>query len=327
MTKIWYTKFMNNLNNWLDIYLSNYFDKNYPVYIKLHFWEPWNMSILRPDEVKIIIDFFKKNWYETILIDTPVAYPSQRNSVNWYMKLIENMWYTKISKCIISDDYIKIKTKSFTSKVCKELYEAENVLILSHVKWHSCSWFGWAIKNLWMWWLMKDTKIVIHDWWKPIFKKECLWCGQCSQLCPAWAIKMIWNKAHIDIMKCRWCSICQNSCPHKCLKPKIWKFDDLLAQWACSLINWFKKQYYINLLIRIAKWCDCEKDNLWIISDDLWILFSDNPIAIDKASLDIINTYNWSNIFKLHNKKDPYDQIEYAKKYCKHNDIYEIYNI
>lgn len=327
MSKVFFSKKLNNIDSNLNSTIKDYFDKDFPVFIKIHFGEPGNVAALTVGDIKPIVEFLQVNWYETVLIDTPVAYPSPRNSVSWYTQVTQDLWYDKISKCLISDNFIKVKMKNFTSKVCKELVEAKNVLVISHVKWHQCAWFGWAIKNLWMWGLMKDTKIAIHGWAHPTWVLECRGCWRCSKACPAWAIKMVNWKEDINLNKCRGCSICQLVCPYGCLKPKVALFDDLLAQWACSCINWFHKQFYINFIIRVAKKCDCEKDCWWIIAHDEWILYSENPIAIDAASLDIINKNNWRNVFKDVNIKDPYLQINFAEKYCNFKKEYDLIDL
>lgn len=324
MSKIYHSKDLSWVPNVFKQKFKKHFDKNFPIYIKVHFGEPWNNAAFKPNDIEPIVRSLQDLGYETILIDTPVAYPSPRNNVKWYMQVTKDLGYDKISTCLISDNFVKVKTKNFTSKVCKELYESQNVLVLSHVKGHLCAGFWWAIKNLWMWGLMKDTKIAIHDWAKPVFALECKGCGRCSQACPAWAIKMVDGKAKIDLNKCRGCSICQLVCPYSCLKPKVALFDDLLAQWACSVINGFKNQLYINYLIKISKKCDCDRECGPILSQDLWVLFSENPVAIDMASVDLINKHNWRNLFKESNIKDPYLQIECAEKYCNFKKDYEI---
>ena len=218
-----------------------------------------------------------------------------------------------------------MKTKDFTAGVCKELIEAKNVLVISHIKGHACAGFGGAVKNLGMGGVTRKTKSVEHNLCKPRFVADCEECGICAKLCPAQAIKMVNNKAELHSENCWGCSICQIECPYDCLEPEKALFDDLLGQAAAAVINNLPKNtFYINFLRNIVKWCDCEVDPGKIISDDIGILFSDNPIAIDKASVDLVNKSNDKNLFKEVNYKDPLLHVKFASKYTGIKADYEL---
>ena len=45
-------------------------------------------------------------------------------------------------------------------------------------------------------------------------------------------------------------------------------------------------------------------------------MFSDNPVAIDSTSIDMINEREGRDVFKEVNHKDPKLQLMYAEKYC-----------
>lgn len=48
---------------------------------------------------------------------------------------------------------------------------------------------------------------------KPEVKEGCLGCGRCINVCPASAISMESNKAHIDADLCVGCRRCVQVCP------------------------------------------------------------------------------------------------------------------
>ena len=89
--------------------------------------------------------------------------------------------------------------------------------------------------------------------------------------------------------------------------------DDLLAQGAQAVLKNIKKVFYINFLIDIAKNCDCDNDAGPIVAEDIGILFGKDVVAIDKASLDLINQQKPGIFEKMHNH-DPYLQIKYSKE-------------
>jgi hypothetical protein len=150
-------------------------------------------------------------------------------------------------------------------------------------------------------------------------------CGICAELCPAGAIT-VEGTAKINKEECWGCSICQINCPHKAIEPEKATFDDLLAQGAVAVINNLpEKVFYINIIKNITKSCDCEVDSGEIISKDIGILFSDNPVAIDAASIDLINKANeGKNLFKEVNHKDPMLQVEFAAIYTGKSKEYQV---
>ncbi len=293
--------------------MTQVFDSPGKILIKVHFGEPGNKAALVPADVAFIIDWLKARGLEPIFIDSPVAYNSPRNSVKGYEQVAKDRGYAKLAPIIISNDYVDVKAKNFTVQVIKELAKAENVLVISHVKGHYCSGFGGAIKNLAMGGVTKKTKGEEHTFGKPKWVGECDGCGLCVKQCPSKAIKMVEGKAKILLDDCWGCSICEVNCPS--LAPQVALFDDLLGQAAAAVISKLPlKTYYINILKNISKLCDCESDCGEIIAPDAGVLFSMDPVAIDRASLEKIG----KQIFMDANYKDPASQIDSAEKYiCK----------
>lgn len=284
--------------------------------IKLHFGEPGNKTALFPDDIKPIIDSLRTLGLDITMVDTPVAYDSQRNTSEGYLRAARQRGYEKLGKIKILDEYQDITTKDLTVQVAKGIIEAENLLVISHVKGHCCSGFGGAIKNFGMGAVSVKSKNDIHELGKPKYVSLCQGCGTCAKLCPANTIQMVEGKAKFDLNACYGCSICQEKCPYQCLKPRQAFFDDLLAQSASAVIgNLPKNTYYINIIKNITKFCDCEIDSGELIGRDLGILFSQNPVAIDKASVDLINRQEGKNIFYEIEHKQPLAHVDLAAKY------------
>ncbi len=327
MNVVTYTKDLSKVDQITRDLFENSYQKNSEIYIKIHFGEPGNDKTLQPKDIEPITTVLKELNLKPILIDTPVAYPSPRGTVKGYKKVVKEKGWHKLAPFVISDNYIKIKTEDLTVEVCKELVEAENVLVISHVKGHACSGFGGAIKNLGMGGVSKETKALVHGLSQPKFVKECEGCGICAELCPAKAIIMKERKAVLNNDTCWGCSICQIECPHNCLAPKKATFDDLLAQGASAVINNLpKKTFYINLIKNVTKYCDCEVKHGGVIADNVGVLFSQNPVAIDKASIDLIRKQEGRKIFKELEHKDPLLHVDFAAKYTNLKNNYQLHN-
>ncbi|MCX5687893.1 MAG: DUF362 domain-containing protein [Candidatus Omnitrophica bacterium] len=275
----------------------------------------------RPELVKIIISEIKKLKAKPFLFDTNVIYKGERLNAIDHMNLAQSkgFGYTKVgAPFIIADgvfgqdgkehaidsDYIKkIKTPSFIGSL-------ESLVVLSHATGHILSGYAGAIKNIAMGMCSRPTKQVQHSSLKPhIMEKKCIACGCCIKICPAQAISSRTRSnpqpeghslnrgtkyAAIDQAKCIGCGECLCAC----------KFDAIFINWsedhdifakrmidvAHFILSKFKNKFFIAFGFDITKECDCisTKDEL-IFSENIGILASADPLAIDKAMVDLIN--------------------------------------
>ncbi len=304
---------------------KNVFIPNSEIYVKIHFGEPGNHTAFVPKDIKPIVDALKSLSLRPVLVDTPVTYPSPRNTVAGYTKVVKDKGFDQLAPFVISDTYIEYQTKNLTAQVAKDLITAKNVLVVSHVKGHGCSGFGGAVKNFGMGGLSPKTKSDIHSGAKPKFISDCQGCGTCARLCPDKAITMVHNKAHINYETCLGCSLCQIVCPYHVLDPKVALFEDLLAQGASAVINHLPKNtFYINFLKNITRECDCWDDPGAILAPDIGVLFCSNPVAIDKASVDLINQNSHLDIFRQTHHRDPLTHVNFAAEYTKLSTDYHL---
>lgn len=87
--------------------------------------------------------------------------------------------------------------------------------------------------------------------------------------------------------------------------------DLLLAEGAQAVLSRFKKAFFVNFIINISKECDCCNNAGPLVADDIGVLFGKDIVAIDKASLDLINNQKPKIFEKIH-KKDPYLHVKHA---------------
>jgi len=261
MAKLKFLKEIENFDKVLKEQLNGFFSENSSIAVKLHMGEKDNKYFLKPEKIKRVVAVLKELKLKPFLFDSIVLYSGARDTKEKYYKTAENHGFTeKTMGCpiVISDEGVDVKTKNMTVHVCKELTEADGMLVVSHVKGHCCYGFGGAIKNLGMGGVTPKSKEAIH------LAKFGFACS-----------------------------------------------DELLAEGAQAVLKKVPKTYYVNFIINITKECDCCNNAGPIVADDIGVLFGDDIVSIDQASVDLIYEQKYGIFEKIHNK-DPYLQIKYA---------------
>jgi uncharacterized Fe-S center protein len=311
--------FQNDFSNFdfLKRELPKFFSRNDQVAVKLHMGEAGNKYFIKPTIVGQVVACMKEIGLKPFLFDSPVKYHGLRSTPENYLKTAKAHGFSENSigcPVIVSDDFVEAETSHSNVQVCKPLAKADGMLVLSHVKGHACCGFGAAIKNLGMGAVTRKTKGDIHDGGSPVFKddKDCVGCGKCAEYCPAGAIS-IKGKARFDYESCWGCNLCVMYCPQKVLRVKAATFDKLLAEGAAAVLSRTGKVYYMNVLRDIAQLCDCVGGGKNpIVAPDLGVLFGDDIVAIDKASMDLINEKMGHDLFLKINHKSPIEHIREA---------------
>lgn len=294
--------------------VKDVFSKGDKIAVKLHMGETNNPYYLKPDVIKKLVSVLNELGFKPFLFDSPVIYKGGRDTKEKYLKTAAAHGFTEENigcPIVISDKGVNVKTKDLTIHVCKELVEAGGLLVLTHLTGHGGASFGGAIKNLAMGGVTRESKSDLHSLGKPKFVKNCLGCGTCAEVCIARCIEMKDGKAVFDLDACWGCSNCITNCPHDVLEEEVAIFDDLLAQGAQAVLSKFEKVFFVNFLTDIARKCDCCNNADPVLVEDIGVLFGKDIVAMDKASVDLVNEQE-PNIFKKQKNHDPYLQINYA---------------
>jgi uncharacterized Fe-S center protein len=306
---------LNNLHDAVDNFNIKSFE-NQEVPVKLHLGEDKNRFFSRPDFVKHTIDELKKVNSKPFLYDTTVAYSGLRSAVSSYKKLALKHGFTMENvgcDIVIDDKGFPVKIENRDYMVAKHIFNSTHIFAVTHVKAHVATGMGGAIKNFGMGGVTKETKRKMHHGSKPIYQKDaCTYCGICAEVCPFDALSVKNNSWSIEKPSCFGCGVCVENCNSVALEYDDSNLQFVLACAAKACVQ-DKNVIYLNELKRIADSCDCDSYAKNIICPDIGYLVSDDIVAVDKASLDLINNIK-KDIFEKTTHINPIKQIEFGEE-------------
>jgi uncharacterized Fe-S center protein len=276
------------------------------VAVKLHFGEKDSTAYLRTPYVKAVIDLLIGNGRMPFLTDTNTLYVGTRSdSVRHITTAVENGFSFASTgvPVIIADglkggqyESVKIDGKHFSEvKVAADIARADSMVVLTHVKGHELTGIGGALKNLGMGGGSRAGKLEMHSDVRPrISTEKCTGCGKCLQWCQVKAISLKGKKAVIDTGICVGCAECILVCPQKA--PRIeWNWSGSLVQekmveYAAGVARTKKRGVgCVNFIMDFSPQCDCYPFSDTPVIPNVGILISRDPVAIDRASADLVN--------------------------------------
>ena len=220
------------------------------VAVKMHSGEKGNQNYLRPEFVKDVI-----NHVHGTVVECNTAYEGARNSTEKHKKLIEEHEWTKYFPFDLLDEEgpdmeLDIPNGKVLKKnyVGKDLANYDSLLVLSHFKGHAMGGYGGALKQLSIGCASSAGKTLIHTAGKVSDQKE------------------LFNNL-----------------------PEQDKFLEAMADAASSVVDYFKgNAVYINVMKNISIDCDCDGNASAPCMNDVGILASLDPVAVDQACLDLV---------------------------------------
>lgn len=292
--------------------------------LKLHFGEAGNVTYLGPENFDGIIDYLQENKVESCFIETCVLYGGKRYKSELHQKTAQEHGFTRLPIVFADGEHgesfteVEINSKHFkTFKVGKAFEDYKQMLVLSHFKGHMLAGFGGAVKQISMGCASKGGKLAMHVGEKPQIKnRKCRRCNLCLTRCNVDAL-VIGKKSYIDHDKCIGCGACMAICPHDAITilsfRNILKFFGIGNPFVEKLVEGAlaaakgKQNIYMNFAINITKGCDCEPRKMKPVMDDFGIFASLDPVAIDRACLDMARSRGHK--FKDHKALDYAESI------------------
>ena len=227
--------------------------------LKVHSGEKNGPYFLRPSFLKEIYDYTNGTFLEC-----NTAYNSPRsNSTTHKEILVENGWFEDGMNIDLMDENPEVDVSLPIENpiqieqnfVGSHLFNYQSCVILSHFKGHRMGGYGGALKQLSIGFASQKGKEYIHS-----AGRETDWR------------KGISGKASQE------------------------EFTNSMADAASTIVKYFKEKgeiVYINVLVNISKMCDCEGINAAQPKiRNLGIMASTDPVAIDKACLDLVSQTN-----------------------------------
>ena len=263
------------------------------VAIKVHTGEDGNPNFIRPEFWKPIVDKVGGT-----VVECNTAYDGLRHETELHKKLLEKHDWNKYYKVDIMDEKpeedievaIPDGFKIKKNFLGKHIENYNSSLLLIHGKGHPMGGFGGALKQLSIGFASTKGKCYIHSAGVTELKSE------------------VWSKI-----------------------PPNDDFMDSMAVAAKSVIDYFKgKLAYILVMKNISIDCDCCANAKLPEIPDLGILMSLDPVAIDQAFFDKINSCNGKgkeDLLKRIESKNGLRIIEMSEKHGLGSRNYELINL
>ena len=279
--------------------------KDKTVALKIHFGEPGNLAYLRPNFVRVIVNKVRDLGGKPFLTDCNTLYYGMRsNAIDHLQAAMENGFNRIATGCdvIIADGLTGTDAREIeinqefveTAKIGTVIADADVLISISHFKGHEQTGFGGAMKNIGMGCGSRKGKMEMHSASKPVIEQDkCVSCGMCIKNCPENAISYNKDKkAVIDYEKCIGCGQCVASCHYGAARAKYDQSVEILnkkiAEYTMAVLRG-KQHFHLNFMMNISPDCDCWAVNDQAIAPDVGIAASLDPVALDRACVDLVN--------------------------------------
>jgi len=306
------------------------------VAIKSHFGESGNTNVVPPAAIAAIGDCVRTRGGRPFLIETSTLYSGGRSDAAAHIATAHGNGFgidatgmpLIMADGLTGDAEIEVEVPgSSLGKVAiaREALMANALIVATHVTGHIGTGLGGAIKNIGMGLASRRGKLRQHSAMKPAVQvPKCTACGRCIPICPVDAITFVEKgdrkAARIDGQRCIGCGGCLTACRFEAIRYD-WKIEsrDLqirMTEHAAGLIRRLGEAMgYISFAARVTKDCDCLGKTQKRVAPDIGVLASTDIVAIDAASLDIIQCKAGTSLRDLsYPKLDPWIQIEHAEK-------------
>lgn len=251
--KVYFSKKISK-ENIVELYKK--LDRNLPgkVAVKVHSGEAGNQNYLKPEFMSDIVDYV-----DGTIVECNTAYEGERNTTEKHIELMKNHgWSEHFKVDILDSEEPDLVLDIPNGKVIKENYVGKNMdsydsmLVVSHFKGHPMGGYGGALKQLSIGCASSRGKSWIHS------------AGVTTDQTKLWD-----NVAEQD------------------------KFLEAMADASKSVVDFFGENIaYINIMCNMSVDCDCCSKAEDPCIPDIGILASTDPVAIDKACIDLVRNSN-----------------------------------
>ena len=274
------------------------------VAIKMHFGELGNMSYLRPNYARAVVDYVIAHGGKPFLTDCNTLYPgSRKNALEHLYCAWENGFTPLTVGCpvIIGDglkgtddiavpvhggEYVK------EAKIGHAIMDADVFISLTHFKGHEMTGFGGAIKNIGMGCGSRAGKKDQHCNGQAIIDPEkCRGCKRCLRECANDGL--VYDEGNkkmtINADNCVGCGRCIGACNFDAIdfahNAAVAELNCRMAEYAKAVVDG-RPNFHISLVVDVSPTCDCHSGNDAPMLPDVGMFASTDPLAIDQACVD-----------------------------------------
>jgi uncharacterized Fe-S center protein len=302
--------------------------------IKMHLGRGIGYSTIHPLFVKILVDKLKSYGAKVYITDQDISGAKNRGYTE------ELLGVPIVPVCGVMSKYYYEKKVDFRSfkdvDIGGNIYDAEVMINLSHIKGHGACGYGGSCKNIAMGCVTNRTRQQIHGLEGGLVWNEelCLHCGMCITNCNHSANSFDENgKYHVFYHHCTNCQHCVKVCPNGAITMDSHNYTDFqvgMATCTKTVLKSFKpgSVFYISFLTNITALCDCWGLTTPSVVPDVGIMASTDIVAIERACLDAIKVENLipdglpqgmelgsnGHLFERIHGKDPYIQLDQLEK-------------
>ncbi|MEE0511378.1 MAG: DUF362 domain-containing protein [Peptococcaceae bacterium] len=274
------------------------------VAIKMHFGELGNMSYLRPNYARAVVDYVIAHGGKPFLTDCNTLYPgSRKNALEHLYCAWENGFTPLTVGCpvIIGDglkgtDDIAVPVQGGEyvkeAKIGHAIMDADVFISLTHFKGHEMTGFGGAIKNIGMGCGSRAGKKDQHCNGQAIIDPEkCRGCKRCLRECAndGLVYDEVNKKMTINADNCVGCGRCIGACNFDAIdfahNAAVAELNCRMAEYAKAVVDG-RPNFHISLVVDVSPTCDCHSGNDAPMLPDVGMFASTDPLAIDQACVD-----------------------------------------
>ncbi|MBE6204740.1 MAG: DUF362 domain-containing protein [Rikenellaceae bacterium] len=304
------------------------------VAIKIHFGELGNISYLRPNYARAVVDVVKELGGKPFLTDCNTMYPgSRKNALEHLYCAWENGFTPLTVGCpiligdglkgtddievpVVGGEYVK------AAKIGRAVMDADIFISLSHFKGHEMTGFGGAIKNIGMGCGSRAGKTEQHSGGQPQIDEEmCRGCKLCQAQCANGGLEfdVATRKMKVNYTNCVGCGRCLGACNFDAISFENEQAPTMLnrrmAEYAKAVVDG-RPQFHISIVVDISPNCDCHAENDAPILPDIGMFASTDALALDQACADACLAATPLPGSQL------YDHI-HAEGFCDHHDHFK----
>lgn len=274
------------------------------VAIKMHFGELGNISFLRPNYARAVVDVVKEMGGKPFLTDCNTMYPGSRKNALEHLYCAWQNGFTPLTvDCpiligdglkgtddvnvpVVGGEYVQ------EAKIGRAIMDADIFISLSHFKGHETTGFGGAIKNIGMGCGSRAGKKEQHSNGQPRIDADlCKGCKKCQKECANEGLVFDekTGKMTVDKVHCVGCGRCLGACNLDAISfsddAAVYELNCRMAEYTKAVLDG-RPHFHISLVVDVSPNCDCHCENDAPILPNIGMFASFDPLALDQACVD-----------------------------------------